>query len=90
MTNINNVDVQEVRLLKARLAEINKPLLSELEFTNGESELSVPLDILEWWEKTGLSNVDFVMGYLGGPRIDWDEWRKRLSLPALSEDKGSG
>lgn len=82
------VDVREVQELKTRLAEINKPLLSELEFIQSASRIAIPKAVIDWWELTGLNNVDFITALLEGHHIDWsDGWRERF-LATLSEDKG--
>lgn len=84
------VDIREVRRLKEQLGEINKLPLSMLEFMNDGSPVSVPQEVIDWWELTGLNNVDFITALLGGHRSDWGEgWRRRF-LATLSEDKDSG
>jgi hypothetical protein len=42
---------------------MNRPELKDLEFINDGKICPIPNKVLEDWEFTGLSNVDFILNY---------------------------
>jgi hypothetical protein len=57
------IDVQDVFNLANERGRMNRPELKDLEFINDGKICPIPNKVLEDWEFTGLSNVDFILNY---------------------------
>lgn len=54
------VYVEEVKRLQERRREINEKDLRDLEFYEGGKRVEISQELVELWNVTGLSNVDFI------------------------------
>lgn len=76
MNSINNrVSMEEVRRLKARLAEINAIPFMKIEWWDAGEVQDFSRDLLEEYRVTGLNNADFVMTEFW--KDGWDDTKTR-------------
>ncbi len=54
------VDIQRIQRLKAELVAVNNLDLNEIDFMSDGRLVKVSQSTLDWFEQTGLSNVDFI------------------------------
>ncbi len=67
------VDIEEIRALKARLAEINLVPLEDIQWFENGVEVQIPPETVAEWKFVGLNNADFVMtnAYRDGIVLDY-------------------
>lgn len=54
------VTIQEVLELQSKRARINRVPLSEIEWYDWDEKIVIPKEVIESFEFTGLSNIDFI------------------------------
>lgn len=54
------VNVEEVRALKARLREINRVPIEQIEWHEGGQKLELDPDLVADWSFMGMNNADFI------------------------------
>jgi len=69
---MHQIHLDEVRQLKARLREINRIPLSEIQWLDAEGKIvNVDPKDLKFWKFTGLNNADFVETIIDGEKSPW-------------------
>ena len=54
------INIEDVFKLQEQRSEINKGMVSEKEFYKDGKKVDIPKAELDYWDFTGLNNVDFV------------------------------
>lgn len=58
------VDIRQVEKILTQLAEINKPLLCDLELYDGDTPLNISEQTADDWDMAGMGNVYFIKALL--------------------------
>lgn len=57
------IRIEEVVRLQSRRRRINQYNLHDILWTKNGKQIQFPKDVLDDWDFTGLTNIDFIMAY---------------------------
>lgn len=57
---MNQIDIQEIKKIQARINEINAIPFDEIEWTDGSMAINVSPEVINYWKLTGLTNREFI------------------------------